>query len=120
DYVSPSLGTGLFANAVKPAGASNWWSNGDSTQSCRNLEWLGDYRGTIKALVHGHIPFDVLTSPTLSAADLAPYRVVILPHLGAVADGEAAILRQFVQLGGTVVLTGSNPTGSNQLGDARS
>ncbi len=118
DYVQPSRGTGLFASTAKPPDAQRWWSTVPE-ESCYQKQWLGEYRGTLKALLHAHLPFEVVTSPTLRAEDLAPYHVVVLPDVEALSDHEAVILRQFVQDGGTLVATGPNPGGCNEYGDER-
>jgi hypothetical protein len=119
DYTpNPEQGSGKFASTQPPSSGKEWWS-GKRSDSCYHKQWLGEYRGTLKALVHAHIPFDVLTSPTLRAEDLSPYRVLLLPDLEAVADDEAELLRQFVKTGGTIVITGPDPTGLNEYGDPR-
>lgn len=119
DFVSPSAGTGMFANAKAPTGVKDWWSGGSPEESCLQQEWLGEFRGTVKSLVFAHIPFDIVTSPGLTAADLAGYRVLMLPNLQAVSDTEAGVLRDFVSGGGTLVITGPAPTALDQVGTAR-
>ncbi len=120
DYVQPGEGSGLFATTLNrgEAGSDKWWSV-NRKESCYEQQWLGEYRGTVKALVHAHIPFNVLTSPTLRPEDFKNHRVLLLPDLEAASDGEAAIIRQFVAAGGMVVITGPNPTGLNEFGDVR-
>ena len=118
DYTEHSEGSGLFASTTKPPEAEEWWSTNPS-ESCYDKQWLAEYRGTLKALVHAHIPFNVLTSPTFHAEDLEGYKVLLLPDLEAVSDNEAAIIRRFVQAGGTIVITGPDPTGLNEYGDTR-
>ncbi|MFC5721669.1 hypothetical protein ACFP1Z_15970 [Streptomyces gamaensis] len=121
DFVGPfNSGTGMYANARKPSGVKDWWSVGTPDDSCARQPWLGEFRGTVKALVYAHIPFDTVTSPGLTAADLSRFRVLLLPNLQAVSDDEAAVLRAFVAGGGTVVITGPAPTALDQLGAARS
>ncbi len=119
DFVNPTSGNGLFANVVQPSGSAEWWSNNDPQNSCYSQQWLGEFRGMIKALVHAHIPFNVLTSPRLTADDLSGYRVLMMPDIEAVSDEEASLIREFVQRGGAIVATGPNPTGWNHLGDTR-
>jgi hypothetical protein len=120
DFVSPAPGTGLYANAMTPPGVLQWWGKDDPQQSCFAHQWLAEFRGMVKMLVHSRTPFDVVTSPGLAAADLTPYRVVVLPDLEAVSDAEAGIFREYVRAGGSMLITGPNPTGLNGLGDARS
>ncbi|MEU1817761.1 hypothetical protein ABZ543_21560 [Streptomyces roseifaciens] len=120
DFVSPAAGTGMYANTKVPSGVTDWWAGGSAEESCAKQAWLGEFRGTVKALVYAHVPFATVTSPHLEAADLAPYRVLMLPNLQAVSDGEAAVLREYVAGGGTVVITGPAPTALDGLGTARS
>ncbi|MFJ2581620.1 hypothetical protein [Kitasatospora aureofaciens] len=119
DYVSPTEGNGLYVSVTPPAGVTDWWGGGQPAMSCASMPWLGEFRGTVKALVYGHVPFETVTSPGLTAADLARFKVLLLPNLQAVSDAEAAVLRGFVSAGGTVVITGPNPTGMDELGGRR-
>jgi len=115
DYVDgPKPGTGLYCTRM---GGSAGWS-GDTDDLTTSQQWLAEYRGTIKALIGAHIPFNVLTSPTFEAADLAPYRVLMLPDCEAMSPAEAAAIKAFVQSGGLVVITRPKPAGLNQFGDA--
>ncbi|KNB52408.1 hypothetical protein AC230_12510 [Streptomyces caatingaensis] len=120
DFVSPRAGTGMYVNNKKPSGVKEWWSESTPEDSCTTMPWLGEFRGTVKALVYGHVPFNTVVSVGLAAADLAPYKVVMLPNLQAVSDTEAEVLRGYVAGGGTVVVTGPAPTGLDELGAARS
>ncbi|RJQ66904.1 hypothetical protein D5S17_34505 [Pseudonocardiaceae bacterium YIM PH 21723] len=125
DFVDPTEGAGMYANAAVPPDVTApedgdpWWSSGSAQESCVNQPWVGEFRGTVKALVYAQIPFDTVTSPGLTAADLTGYRALLLPNLQAVSDAEAAMLRNFVSGGGTIVLTGPAPTGLDQLGSSR-
>ncbi|MFJ4593424.1 MULTISPECIES: hypothetical protein [unclassified Kitasatospora] len=119
DYVSPGAGIGMYVNATAPAGISDWWGGDDPEQSCASVPWLGEFRGAVKALVYAHIPFDTVPSPGLAAADLARFKVLLLPDLQAVSDAEAAVLRGFVAAGGTIVITGPAPTALDELGGQR-
>ncbi|WP_406340968.1 beta-galactosidase trimerization domain-containing protein [Streptomyces sp. NBC_00648] len=120
DFVSPTEGSGMYVTTKPPTGVKDWWSFDEPQESCAKHEWLGEFRGTVKSLVYAHIPFDTVPSPGIEAADLAPYRVLLLPDLQAVSDAEANVLRAYVEGGGTVVITGPAPTGLDQLGTARS
>ncbi|MEV7027705.1 hypothetical protein, partial [Kitasatospora sp. NPDC093558] len=119
DYVSPTAGNGMYVTVTPPAGVTEWWGGGEPAMSCATMPWLGEFRGTVKALVYAHVPFDTVTSPGLAAADLARFKVLLLPNLQAVSDAEAAVLRGYVAAGGTIVTTGPNPTGLDQLGAQR-
>ncbi|MFJ2581619.1 hypothetical protein [Kitasatospora aureofaciens] len=120
DYVSPTAGSGsgTYFNANPPASVPDWWA-GSFRSSCASMPWLGEFRGTVKALVYAHVPFDTITSPGLADADLGRFKVVLLPNLQAVADAEADLIRGYVQGGGTVLITGPAPTALDQFGTPR-
>ncbi len=114
DYVDKNLGVGLYATTAKPSGIAQWWST-DVTDSAYSRQYLAEYRGVVKFLVHSHIPFDVIVEP--DQAELSGYETVILPDTEAISSGQANLIRQYVQSGGRAVFTGPNPTGLNELGD---
>ncbi|MEV7027774.1 hypothetical protein, partial [Kitasatospora sp. NPDC093558] len=120
DYVSPAAGygSGTYFNTTPPASVPDWWA-GSFRSSCAAMPWLGEFRGTVKALVYAHVPFDTLTSPGLTDTDLARFKVVLFPNLQAVSDAEADLIRGFVQGGGTALLTGPAPTALDQFGTPR-
>jgi hypothetical protein len=118
DYVDPNDGTAKFCTARVPAGVTEWWSN-KWTDSAYAKQWIGEYRGMLKILVHAHLPFAVLTSPTFRAEDLAGIKVLLLPDLEAISDQHADIIRQYVSGGGTIIITGPDPTGMDEYGDDR-
>jgi hypothetical protein len=116
DYVDgPKPGTGLF---VTTKNNDNWWSS-DPEDSCTSLNWLAEFRGMVKVLVHKQIPFNVVTSPFLEPADLAPYKVLMLPDLEAISNQEAQIISDFVLNGGVIIITGPNPSGWDEFGNSR-
>ncbi|MFF0969269.1 beta-galactosidase trimerization domain-containing protein [Streptomyces sp. NPDC003703] len=119
DFTAPRDGSGMYVNTKPPAGVEEWWSENYAEESCLNHPWLGEFRGTVKALVRAQIPFDTVPSPGLTAAGLARYRVLLLPYLQAVSDAEAAVLRDYVTGGGTLVVTGPTPTSLTEYGTAR-
>lgn len=76
---------------------------------------LEEYRGIHAMLVQSHVPFDVVDARFLGtldgqgdSADLAAWRAVILPGLGALAADAVARLDAFAAAGGLVVTTGSS------------
>eukprot|EP00741_Cyanophora_paradoxa_P021997 tig00021432_g21234.t1 len=122
DFVDRSApGTGQFCTTAPPAGCdvgSVWWAWAPFW-SCYARPYLSEYRGTVRALLHAGVPFDVLASPAATAADLFRYKTVYFPGLEALSDAEAAAIRAFVAAGGTAVLTGPRPTALDQYGANR-
>lgn len=115
DYVDQAKGTGLYVTTK--SAAQEWWST-DAVDSAYSMQYLAEYRGMVKLLVHNHIPFDVVVNPT--AADLASYQTVILPDLEATSDEEATLLKEYTSDGGHLIATGPNPGGWDAYGSARS
>ncbi|PRX96548.1 alpha-amylase family protein [Allonocardiopsis opalescens] len=75
---------------------------------------LEEFRGLYLALLEAHIPFDVLPVDRLArlGADgaLRRYGLVVLPDVGTLRDGAAAV-DEYVHGGGTLLLTGSSGVG---------
>jgi hypothetical protein len=115
DYVDKFQGLGMFV--TWDSNDSLWWAE-EPIDSAYARQYLAEYRGMVKLLVHEHIPFDSVVRPDL--AELSSYEMVILPDIEAISDAEADILRQYVQNGGHLVVTGPNPTGLDEYGTARS
>ncbi|HEX5417087.1 MAG TPA: alpha-amylase family protein, partial [Chloroflexota bacterium] len=66
-------------------------------------------RGVFRALVEGHVPFDILPDDQLLAAArdgrLARYEALVLPNVAALDDEQTAALDQYVENGGGIVAT---------------
>ncbi len=66
-------------------------------------------RGVFRALVEGHIPFDILPDELIvdAAGDgrLDRYDVLVLPNLAALDDAQLAALDRYVENGGGLVAT---------------
>eukprot|EP00026_Physarum_polycephalum_P002560 Phypoly_transcript_02567.p1 GENE.Phypoly_transcript_02567~~Phypoly_transcript_02567.p1 ORF type:complete len:909 (+),score=91.92 Phypoly_transcript_02567:101-2728(+) len=127
DYVDNGEGNGLFCSMGPPTSlqssnvAVEWYSDsgGPENDSCYKKQWIGEYRGIVKAMINSHIPFNILPTPGLDSSDLSPYKVLLAPDVQAISDAHAQLLLDFVKNGSTLVLTGSNPGGFNEYGDVR-
>lgn len=108
DFVDKNAGVGLYTS-TNPADPL-WWAS-EPTDSAKALPYLAEYRGICKALIHAHTPYDVITTPHLSAARLAPYPLVAAPRPAALSDREIAELKSYVEAGGTLVVTGATDAG---------
>ncbi len=58
----------------------------------------------MKALLHSHIAFDIITSPGLVASELSDYSVLYAPLLIAMSDAEATIITNWVNAGGLLIV----------------
>lgn len=116
DYVDQFTGLGMFAT-TDTGGDELWWAE-SQIDSVYERDYLADYRGIQKLLIHEHIPYQSVVAPT--QAELNKYDVVMLPSVEAMSDTEASQLRQFVSQGGTLIITGPNPGGMDQYGSSRS
>jgi hypothetical protein len=103
DYLDRVSGVGLYSS-LNP-GDDLWWSTARS-DTVPELQYVADYRGWCRALIHAHLPFDVLPAPRASAEALGRYRVVVVPSAVALSDATLAQLAMFVTRGGTVIASG--------------
>lgn len=78
---------------------ADWYGRGDAFQ-----RYVTHYRGCYEALVHEHLPFDVIEARHLSAL-LHRYRAVILPDVACMDDDLARALDEFVAGGGSLIAT---------------
>ncbi|MCW5212610.1 cadherin-like domain-containing protein, partial [Desulfobulbus sp. TB] len=117
DYVDKFQGLGMFVT-WEPGGDSLWWA-GDEIDSAHERQYLAEFRGMVKLLVHEHVPFDTVVNPA-DQQEIETYQTVILPNVEAISDSEADILRGYVANGGNLIVTGPNPTGLDEYGTARS
>ena len=59
--------------------------------------------GTFRAAVEEHLPVTVINDWNLTPADLAKYKVLILPNTACLDDAQTAAIEQFVRNGGGLV-----------------
>ncbi len=69
--------------------------------------FLKEYRAAASALLAAHVPFDVVVDTGLTLDHLRPYRWLILAGVECLSDSQAALLRDFVDGGGRILLTGN-------------
>jgi hypothetical protein len=105
DFLDRASGVGLYTSMN--SGDGLWWSTREQ-DSARDLQYVGDFRGCCKALVHAHVPFDIVTAAHLSGSTLSGYELVVAPSLVALSDQAAGQLDDFVKGGGTLVVTGTD------------
>jgi hypothetical protein len=74
---------------------------GDRAQAKLEDHTLGFYH----ALVEGRLPFEMVHDRLLDAAHIDRYRTLILPNIAALSDAQCKQLREFVELGGSIVAT---------------
>lgn len=75
-------------------------------------EFIASYRGILILLMQEHLEFQVVTPRTLAEFQ---GKVLVLPNVRVMSDGEKSALRQYVDSGRRLVITGEDPT---QLGNA--
>ena len=103
DFLDRNAGVGLFSS-LNPSD-DLWWST-TASDTVSQLQYLADYRGWCRALIHAHVPYDVLPAPRLSAQALARYPVLVVPSAVALSDAGIALLAAYVQNGGTLIASG--------------
>jgi hypothetical protein len=65
--------------------------------------YLAHPLGFFRALLEEHVPFNLLQDWNLTAADLAPYKVLVLPNTACLAPNQMEAIRGFVEAGGGLV-----------------
>lgn len=73
-------------------------------------EWFMSFQGAHKAMVYEHIPWGVVHEENASLEALNEYAVVLLPNAGILSESELARLRQYVEAGGCIMVTGLSGT----------
>ena len=83
--------------------------------SSRTRDWLGreqaadyfqSFQGAHKAMVYEHIPWGIVLDENVTLERLRQFRVILLPHAAILSEREVASLRDYVQDGGNLILTG--------------
>ena len=83
--------------------------------SSRTRDWLGreqpadyfqSFQGAHKALVYEHIPWGIVLDENVTLERLRQFPVMLLPHAAILSEREVALLRDYVQEGGNLILTG--------------
>ena len=73
---------------------------------------VSEFRGIYRSLMEKHLPFDTIGAEVIAKmsaeGNLAQYRLIILPNLGALGAKAAAALDAFVAAGGNLMLTGDS------------
>lgn len=103
DFLDRNVGVGLYASLNSKD--QFWWST-TGIDLVSALDFMGDYRGTCKALIHAHVPYDVVTTPHVTPDMLGRYRLVVVPSAVALSDDVLEALDGFAKAGGTVLLSG--------------
>ena len=65
--------------------------------------YMASVFGTFRAAVEEHLPVTVVNDWNLNTADLARYKVLILPNTACLDDAQVAAVEQFVRNGGGLV-----------------
>ncbi len=69
-------------------------------------DWLLSFQGAHKAMVYEHIPWGVIHEESLSPETLMKFPVVLLPNVDILSEAEVALLRRYVESGGSLIATG--------------
>ncbi len=65
----------------------------------------GHELGIYHALVEARIPFEMVNDQLLDAEHLKPFKLLVLPNVAALSEGQCEQLRQFVRGGGSMLAT---------------
>jgi hypothetical protein len=85
--------------------------------SARTRDWIGretpadyfqSFQGAHEAMVLEHIPYGVLLDESISLERLKAFPVVCLPNAAILSEREVRLLRQYVDEGGRLLVTGQS------------
>jgi hypothetical protein len=66
-------------------------------------KYLASVLGFFRALLEAHLPFVIVNDWNLTAADLARYKVLVLPNAACLGDEQVSAVRAYVAQGGGLV-----------------
>ncbi|MEO7143871.1 MAG: beta-galactosidase trimerization domain-containing protein [Bryobacteraceae bacterium] len=75
--------------------------------------------GMYQALIDARMPFEMVHDGLLDAAHIGRYKLLLLPNIAALSDGQCRQLREYVQRGGSLVATYETSL-YNEWGERRS
>jgi hypothetical protein len=103
DFLDQASGVGLYSS-LNP-GDDLWWTTA-SSDTVPQMQYVADFRGWCRALIHAHVPFDVLPAFRATPQVLARYKVLVVPSAVALSDALMGQLAMFAAGGGTVIASG--------------
>ena len=65
-----------------------------------------DFYAASKLMIDLHWPYDVVTANPLAAADLAPFRLMLIPDVRFLSAGDRQVVLDYLEKGGNVFLCG--------------
>jgi Trehalose utilisation len=80
--------------------------------------YMANVFGAFRTAVEEHLPTNVINDWNLNAADLAKYKVVVLPNTACLDDAQVAALEEYVKNGGGLVAS-LDTSLFDEFGDAR-
>ena len=80
--------------------------------------YLASVFGTFRMAMEEHLPVAVVNDWNLTAEDLAPYKVLILPNAACLDEGQCEAVEKFVRAGGGLVAS-LDASLCDEFGDAR-
>ncbi|WP_394823006.1 beta-galactosidase trimerization domain-containing protein [Pendulispora albinea] len=116
DFLDRNSGVGLYASFYE---ADDLWWSAEKQDSALKMEYLADYRGTCKALIHAHVPFDALPIAAATPEMLASYKLLAIPSPASLSAATIQMLDAYVTQGGTVIVTGQEGGYYDEHGTAR-
>ncbi len=112
-------GFGMFNTITPPNNDPDWWGQaiGDTPLGKPHL---GGYRGLAYALSRLHIPYKIIAAPGQPSNELQGLQFLLLPSVAAISNRDANTIKSFVQQGGVVLATGTEPGILDENGTLRS
>ncbi|SFK99481.1 Beta-galactosidase GanA [Paenibacillus sp. 1_12] len=102
DYYDGDVSAANIA-IIYSADTLNFYEPGNHDSHDHYVECI---RGVEQSLLEAHIPFDIISTQTLSDEMLNKYKTVILPSMACMGEQEAEAIRRYSARGGGVIATG--------------
>jgi len=120
DYQDFKLGAGygMYNTYKSPNNDPDWWAQ-EFTDTPLGKPHLGGYRGAAYALSKLHVPYKIVAAPSQPSQELQDVQFLWLPSVAAISDTDAATIKNFVQKGGFVLATGTEPGVMDENGKLR-
>ncbi|WP_051427174.1 beta-galactosidase [Arthrobacter sp. H20] len=94
-------GTTVHADVALVFSWETWWAHDQESHPSGDVQYIEQVHAAYKALWDAGLTVDVVAP----GADLSGYKLVVVPNLYLIRDEHAAVIRDFVDNGGSAVIT---------------
>ncbi len=117
DYLDTLNVGGMVISDAPPMRDRQWLGMKEGTPLVH--DYMGDYRGLSIFLFQNQIPADVYPFSRVDEELLKYYKVIVLPYMKTLTEGEKGILLSAVENGATLIVSGPEPGSRDENGSIR-